>query len=124
MFTGPYGHQRLQISDANCRYRAQLAPRIVGRCSGTNATAVARPTLRLRAADLAGKMLAVQLLLRRGGFHARLLRLALAARLHLGALGAGFGTQLLALVLAGGALAADGLQIGFEIIGAVIVVDL
>src|SRR5439155_18718885 len=77
--------------------------------------------LRPRAPDLAAEVLAVQLFLLRGrGLASSLLGLALRARLLLGAVGPRLGAELLAFLLARLAFAADRLQIGFEIVGAVV----
>src|SRR6185312_4369567 len=73
---------------------------------------------RLRCLD-AERLVAVQLLGRRR-LDGALLRLGLLALLFLACLGA----QLLALLLAGVAFAADRLQVFLEVIGAVVVVDL
>src|ERR1700747_3209851 len=58
-----------------------------------------------------------------GEFFRLALRLLLFLRLQPCAFGAGFGALLLALLLAGLAFAADRLEIGFEVVGAVVVID-
>src|SRR3954470_19247183 len=88
------------------------------------ALAIQRMAVERRLCLASGLQLRFALLLFRGKLLGLLQRLALGLRFQAGSFFPRLGALLLALFLARGAFAADRFQIGFEVIGAVVVIDL